>query len=579
MSAFDGFEPKSTYYQTEGATGSTSVDFTPKTISGDFYYEGTFTMPAANTVIGGEFEKKTYTASVNFGSAHAGFVQQYYAGKDGIEVDGSVVKLTVAHEEKTPQNVALTLYSLLGSSTSFVDNNEFLMTNNNELLLGKKTRAEYQNEEDYTTSRQDYYYYTPITQNMTLYALWAPPVGDFTLTLTSCKCGDILEFKDLSQVRWEPEPYQRVEGHVSIFNDTNARYSGWDIQKPENSNIFTLQGGTSNNAYVYIAPNWGYFLPDDFADSMTVVNGTYVNSEGGTSYRKLNVSIPVKHVAPEGTEELAPTCTVGDPRTFTCSGCNKEVTETADALGHDWGDATYTWTDDNSACTATHTCKRDSSHVQTETVKTSSTVTKEPTATETGTRTYTATFKNEAFNTQTKAETIPKEEDGVTYSIVEGANATWTKGATTSVTITAKRSVDDDTTFSHFTGILVDEKEVDEDQYDAEPGSVVVTLPASFLNTLSVGEHTFTALFDDGSVSTKLNVKSASQAAQTTNTSVQSPAARSTTTSTTGGTTTSTTSGTTTTPSTADKSDTAIAATLAVLSLPLLLVARRLRRM
>lgn len=36
------------------------------------------------------------------------------------------------------------------------------------------------------------------------------------------------------------------------------------------------------------------------------------------------------------------------------------------ALGHDWGEATYTWSQNDTACTASHACKRDASHTATE---------------------------------------------------------------------------------------------------------------------------------------------------------------------------------------------------------------------
>nr|MCR4672705.1 leucine-rich repeat protein [Lachnospiraceae bacterium] len=72
------------------------------------------------------------------------------------------------------------------------------------------------------------------------------------------------------------------------------------------------------------------------------------------------------------------------------------------ATGHDWGEVTYTWSDDNSTVTATRTCANDSSHVETETVNTTSEVTKAATCEAKGETTYTAVFENEAFETQTK---------------------------------------------------------------------------------------------------------------------------------------------------------------------------------
>ena len=60
----------------------------------------------------------------------------------------------------------------------------------------------------------------------------------------------------------------------------------------------------------------------------------------------------------------------------------------------------------------------------------------------------------------------------------------------------------DDETFRRFTGILVDGVTVNASNYTAEAGSVIIRLHPQYLNTLSVGEHVLTALFDDGSSDT-----------------------------------------------------------------------------
>ena len=76
------------------------------------------------------------------------------------------------------------------------------------------------------------------------------------------------------------------------------------------------------------------------------------------------------------------------------------------ATGHDWGEPTYAWSADNATVTATRVCQSDDSHVETETVNTTSAVTA-PTCTEEGKTTYTATFENPAFAAQTKEVAIP----------------------------------------------------------------------------------------------------------------------------------------------------------------------------
>ena len=80
------------------------------------------------------------------------------------------------------------------------------------------------------------------------------------------------------------------------------------------------------------------------------------------------------------------------------------------ALGHDWGKPKYTWSkqDGEWFCTAKRVCKRDASHVEEETVKAAYKVTTPATTEKEGEGTYTATFENEAFETQTKTESIDK---------------------------------------------------------------------------------------------------------------------------------------------------------------------------
>ncbi|MCR4951792.1 MAG: Ig-like domain-containing protein [Solobacterium sp.] len=75
---------------------------------------------------------------------------------------------------------------------------------------------------------------------------------------------------------------------------------------------------------------------------------------------------------------------------------------------HTYGTPTYTWSSDNKTVTAKAVCTANSSHVVTETVKTTYARTKQPTRTATGTGVYTAKFTNSMFKTQTKTITVAK---------------------------------------------------------------------------------------------------------------------------------------------------------------------------
>ena len=76
---------------------------------------------------------------------------------------------------------------------------------------------------------------------------------------------------------------------------------------------------------------------------------------------------------------------------------------------HDYGAADYSWSADKSTCTASRICQKDKTHIETETATATSVITKRPTCTTAGERTYKAEFKNEVFVTQTQTEAIAKK--------------------------------------------------------------------------------------------------------------------------------------------------------------------------
>lgn len=80
-----------------------------------------------------------------------------------------------------------------------------------------------------------------------------------------------------------------------------------------------------------------------------------------------------------------------------CDVCHGEYGQ---AKSHDWGKATYTWTD--TVCKAERVCKHDSAHTECETRTATGTVIKEATCKEKGKMKYTATFVNTAFTMQEK---------------------------------------------------------------------------------------------------------------------------------------------------------------------------------
>ena len=101
-----------------------------------------------------------------------------------------------------------------------------------------------------------------------------------------------------------------------------------------------------------------------------------------------------------------PTCEEKGLKQFTCEADGDTYTEDIPATGHHYETPTYTWSNDKSTCTAKRVCKADCK-TETETVNTTNVVTKNSTCETSGVKTYTATFKNPAFSTQTTISSIP----------------------------------------------------------------------------------------------------------------------------------------------------------------------------
>ena len=72
------------------------------------------------------------------------------------------------------------------------------------------------------------------------------------------------------------------------------------------------------------------------------------------------------------------------------------------ATGHDWGDVTYTWAEDNKSVTSSRVCKNDETHTETETAAVTAEVTKPAACEADGETTYFVAFSNAAFEAQSK---------------------------------------------------------------------------------------------------------------------------------------------------------------------------------
>ena len=113
----------------------------------------------------------------------------------------------------------------------------------------------------------------------------------------------------------------------------------------------------------------------------------------------------VGHKSVSANNAVAATCTTDGKESDTvCSVCGVTLAtgKTITKTGHSYGTPTYAWSADGKTCTAKRVCTKNSSHVETEKATITNKVKTPATCMVKGTTTYTATFKNTAFKTQTK---------------------------------------------------------------------------------------------------------------------------------------------------------------------------------
>ena len=154
---------------------------------------------------------------------------------------------------------------------------------------------------------------------------------------------------------------------------------------------------------------------DGTVTAISAGNATITATAADGSGVSASCELTVTHGNMVHTPKKDATCTeYGNEEYWICENCSKyfgdangdtEIEEDSwiiSAIGHDWNDAVYTWSDDGSTCTATRTCKNDSAHTETSKATVTGAQTKAPTCTEKGETTYTATFEADWAMTQTK---------------------------------------------------------------------------------------------------------------------------------------------------------------------------------
>ncbi len=148
------------------------------------------------------------------------------------------------------------------------------------------------------------------------------------------------------------------------------------------------------------------------------------------------VTDPLGHTFKDYVSDGNATCQKDGTKTAKCVRYGKDGCTATDTVvdegsgGHVWSAVTYTWSGDLTSCTATRTCTRDASHVETETVPVTLT-TVEPTCVQDGKKVYTAAFTASWAAAQTKEQVLPAKGHNYTAVVTK---PTCTKGGYTTYT-------------------------------------------------------------------------------------------------------------------------------------------------
>ena len=168
--------------------------------------------------------------------------------------------------------------------------------------------------------------------------------------------------------------------------------------------VFEGQSYTDSKTEILPAIGHDYELSGWSWEGYTKATASFIDRNGGDPI-SVEATIQVERTEPgcESTGQAVYTATV----TLGEKSYSDSKTETLEALGHDWGEPSYEWAENHSSVTATAVCRRDATHVLTETVAAEYVLTKPSTYKEEGIGTYRAVFESEVFTEQTVQVVIP----------------------------------------------------------------------------------------------------------------------------------------------------------------------------
>lgn len=237
---------------------------------------------------------------------------------------------------------------------------------------------------------------------------------DGTMTIKEVKDGAKIKLEQdvNNKAQWGEAYYDRESKEYKYTNDIPAVFEG--------TGTVILKEGTFDGteiSYPKVREGSEFKQGDAVTDNKITSKVAHLIIRGG-NYNNIEIHkerVVDKYTVAGGTLEVEEGTFAKIDGEYVLDSCSVKTPADADEdfsvamTNHDYGAADYSWSADKSICTASRICQNDKTHVETETATATSVITKQPTCTTAGERTYNAEFKNEAFATQTQTEAVAKK--------------------------------------------------------------------------------------------------------------------------------------------------------------------------
>lgn len=237
---------------------------------------------------------------------------------------------------------------------------------------------------------------------------------DGTMTIKEVKDGAKIKLEQdvNNKAQWGAGYYDEESREYKCINDIPAVFEG--------TGTVILKEGTFDGteiSYPRVREGSEFKQGEAVTDNKITSKVAHLIIRGG-NYNNIEIHkerVVDKYTVAGGTLEVEEGTFAKIDGEYVLDSCSVKTPADADEdfsvamTNHDYGAADYSWSADKSTCTASRICQKDKTHIETETATATSVITKRPTCTTAGERTYKAEFKNEVFVTQTQTEAIAKK--------------------------------------------------------------------------------------------------------------------------------------------------------------------------